>query len=126
MLLGIHVTTVVMSLILFNLRVYGYVSRAGWQNSRALKIIPHINDSILLFSAIGMCFQIQQYPFVNAWLGVKVIFLLLYIMFGMLFMRRARKHISVWWLYFLSLACYAFIISVAITHNAWGWFSLLS
>lgn len=125
MLLWTHISTVIISIILFNMRVYGYVRRASWSQSQALRILPHINDNVLLFSALAMSFQIQQYPFVHDWLSVKVIFLLLYIVFGILFMHRVRNHSRGWWLYILALFCFGFIVSVAITHNPWGWISLV-
>ena len=125
MLLYIHVSTVVFSFALFNIRAYGLAMDTGWKKSRLLRILPHVNDSILLFSALGMCFQINQYPFVNAWLSVKVIFLLVYIVLGLLFMRRAKSNTQRWYLYILAMSCYGFIVSVAIMHQPLGFVAIL-
>lgn len=125
MLLSIHVSTVVISIVLFNIRAYGLVTEAGWRKKRLLLVMPHVNDSLLLFSAIAMCFQIKQYPLVNDWLSVKLVLLLLYIILGLLFMRKARSNTQRWWLYMVSMLCFGFIVSVAITHNPLGLMSIL-
>jgi len=125
MLLSIHISTVVISLVLFNVRAYGLVKNAGWNKKRFLLVLPHINDSLLLFSAIGMCLQIDQYPFVNHWLSVKVIFLLVYIALGLKFMRKSEGVKQRWTLYVLAMCCYIFIVSVAITHHPLGLFNFV-
>lgn len=125
MLLSIHISTVVISIILFNIRAYGLAMNAEWRKNRLLLVMPHINDSLLLFSAIAMCFQIRQYPFVNDWLSVKVVFLLVYIGLGLFFMRKARSKSQRWFLYVLAMSCYLFIVSVAITHHPLGLFSII-
>ena len=125
MLFTLHVSTVLLSFLLFNLRAYGVVTDGAWRNMRVLKILPHMNDSLLLATAIGLSIQINQYPLLNNWLTVKLIFLLLYIVLGLLFMRWAKTRAQRASLYVLSMTCFAFIVSVAVSHNPWGVFAVL-
>jgi len=43
------------------------------------KIAPHIVDTLLLLTAIGLMFTIQQYPFQQPWLTEKLIGVVAYI-----------------------------------------------
>ena len=70
--------------------------------------------------------MLHQYPFVQAWLTVKVLLLVLYIVLGVLALKRGRTPQSGQITCFLAaLLVYAFIISVAMAHNPWGVFARL-
>jgi len=86
--------------------------RAKW-----VKIAPHINDTVLLTSAIILAVQMNQAPFVHGWLTAKVLGLLLYIGLGMLALRFAKTK-PVKALAFLSaIAVFVYIVLVAVTKN---------
>ena len=122
MLKYIHISTIVISLCLF-------VGRGGWiyvlkkqLTARWLKILPHLNDTILLVTGITLAIQTQQYPLVQGWLTVKIICLLAYIVLGMLAMKwfaATRPGLISW---FGAIAVFIFMISVAITRNPAGLF----
>ena len=107
--LHLHVTCVVLS-------------GAGffWRGLLMLKIVPHVNDTLLLAAAVTLTILIGQYPFVDAWLTAKVFGLIGYIIFGALALKHAKTRAIriVCWL--LSLAIFAFIVSVALTHDPCG------
>src|SRR5437868_5781173 len=49
---------------------------------RWVKTVPHIVDSLLLASAIGLAIWSHQYPGQMPWLTAKVVALVAYILFG--------------------------------------------
>ena len=54
---------------------------------RMLKVLPHINDTLLLACAIGMLSLIGLNPFKAPWLFAKILALLVYIVIGAICMR---------------------------------------
>lgn len=116
----IHVATVLISIVLFSLRAFSKMCGGELYKTRIFRVAPHINDTLLLVSALALMIVLGRYPFVESWLTVKVLLLLAYILLGMVFMKLAktRKQQIVW--YSAALLCYLFIISVAVTQSPLG------
>lgn len=57
---------------------------------KIVKILPHINDTLLLISAIYLSFMSGLFPFVEGWLGAKVVLLVGYIIAGMFALKRGK------------------------------------
>jgi hypothetical protein len=68
---------------------------------------------------------LRQYPFVHAWLTVKVLLLVVYIVLGTLALKRARARTARRWCFAAALLVYLFIISVARAHQPLGIFARL-
>lgn len=86
----IHVTTAVITATLFATRLaLDAAGRPGWRDT-ALRFIPHINDTLLLAAAIGLCVVTGWYPFIQGldWLTAKVLLLCFYIVCGKLALDR--------------------------------------
>lgn len=116
----VHVSCVALSGTGFFLRGLLMLARSPWLAARPVKVLPHIVDSLLLASAIGLALSLHQYPFVHAWLTAKVLGLFAYILLGVLALRPGRS-ISlrcVSWL--AALLVFVYIVSVAVTHDARG------
>ena len=102
--------------------IIGFIIRGGLRikNSTVLqkkwiRIAPHIVDTLLLLSAIGLMFSIGQYPFVNSWLTAKLIGLLVYVFLGVVTMRIAKTQSLRIGSYLLAIATFFYIASVAVT-----------
>ncbi|TNF99039.1 MAG: regulator SirB [Gammaproteobacteria bacterium] len=111
----LHQATAVITVFLFVLRGIWLIRESPLLHKRWVRIVPHVNDSILLACAIGLCVLIRQYPFVHHWLTAKVILLVLYIGLGLFVMRSkaAKKvRIIVW---FSALVVIGLIATIAIT-----------
>ena len=126
MLKLIHVSCAFLSIAGFSLRGYWM-----WQNKpqlqlRATKTLPHIIDTLLLGSAIGMLVVWQLSPVALSWLVAKILALIAYIVLGMIALRfgRSKKEKVTAWL--LAMLSAAYIVSVAYSKNAWGFFALVS
>ncbi len=110
-----HVTCVVISGTLF---IYRYARLRIYPDQplpKALKVLPHINDTALLASAIGMLILIGVNPFTTPWLLAKIVALLAYIVLGAICMRSApgsrRQMIS----FVAAISVFAYILLVALS-----------
>lgn len=117
----IHLTTVALSVGLFILRGYWMVRKPVRLEQRWVKIVPHVVDTILLVSAIGLLFQIGQYPFVNHWLTAKVLGLVVYIVLGTIALKRGKTLTVRLAAFAGALITVAYIIAVARAHNPLPW-----
>ncbi len=93
-------------------------------NHVALARLSYVIDTTLLAAAVLLAVIIHQYPFVQAWLTVKVLLLVVYIVLGVYALRRARTRRARGGCLLAAILVYGFMISVAITHNPRGVFSL--
>jgi uncharacterized membrane protein SirB2 len=112
-----HVGTVILSISLFFVRGLWMVLESPKLNQRWVKIVPHINDTILLVSAIILSFSAAQYPFVHGWLTAKVILLVVYIGLGMMAITRGktkRIRITTW---IASMIVFAYMVLIALTKS---------
>lgn len=82
-------------------------------------------DTILLIAAILLTLILGQFPFVNAWLTVKLALLVLYIVLGSFALKRAKTQGGRALAFVGALATFAWIVGVAVTRNPQGWLGLL-
>jgi uncharacterized membrane protein SirB2 len=118
----VHIAAVLASGGLFFIR--GIVLACGARMlTKLLRYLSFVIDTVLLTAGLRLTTVIGQYPFVDAWLTTKVLLLVLYIVLGLIAFRSARApaiRVGAW---VAALAVYAFIISVARTHNPLGLFA---
>jgi uncharacterized membrane protein SirB2 len=119
----VHIASAYVSIVLFVLRHLLNLQKVAWQKWRTLRILPHVVDTVLLASAIILTVHIHQYPFVNDWLTVKVILLVLYIILGTFALKRGRTEGIRRVAFLAAVIVFAFIISIARTHSPLGVFT---
>src|SRR3546814_11513956 len=73
-------------------------------------------DTVLLIAALMLMTLVQQYPFVDAWLTVKVLLLVVYIALGIYAFRSRRSRAVRFAAWLAALAVFGFIVSVARAH----------
>lgn len=122
----IHIGSVVLSGILFAGRGVLMLGDSPILKHWGLRILPHIVDTVLLISAVMLTIIIHQYPFVHAWLTVKVLLLVVYIGLGSVALKYGRSKPIRITAYVAALAVFLFIISVARSHDPTGFFRLLT
>ena len=82
--------------------------------NKFLKIAPHVVDTFLLLTAIGLMLTIQQYPFQTPWLTDKLFGLFAYI--GLAVMALKGRTLLMRWVGFIgALSWLALVAKVAIT-----------
>jgi uncharacterized membrane protein SirB2 len=118
---SVHVTTAVISLVLFVLRGIWMMRSPERLGAQWVRVIPHVNDAILLTAAVGLALVVGQYPFVHGWLTAKLIALLLYIALGMVALKRGRTLGTRATAWVAALFVYGYIVAVASTRNPAPW-----
>lgn len=113
----IHMLCAVISIISFIIRGALRLKNSDTLQKKWIRIAPHIVDTFLLLSAIGLMVSIGQYPFVNSWLTAKLIGLLVYIFLGVYTLKIAKTQPARIISYLLSIATFFYIATVAVTKN---------
>ncbi len=116
-----HISCVILSGTGFALRGWWSITGSPRLRARLTRVLPHLIDSCLLASAIGLAVLAGQYPFVNGWLTAKVFGLLAYIGLGAVALRPARPRPVRIAAYAAALATLSYIVSVAVSKNPLGW-----
>jgi uncharacterized membrane protein SirB2 len=122
----VHIAAVFASGGLFMLR--GIVLFAGgrWAMAAPLRFLSYTIDTVLLTAALMLMTIVGQYPFVHAWLTVKVLLLVVYIVLGFVAFWKGRTLATRVGFWVAALAVYGFIITVARAHDPLGFLSTLS
>lgn len=115
-----HITCVALSAAGFFLRGLWSLSGSPLLRARLTRVLPHIVDSCLLASAIGLAWMAGQAPFVHGWLTAKVLGLLIYIGLGTVALKPNRPLGARMAAFAAALAVFAYIVSVALTKNPLG------
>ncbi len=116
----IHMSTAFISISLFLLRGFWVFRESPMMSKKWVKILPHVNDTILLITATLLALSIHQYPFVDSWLTAKFTALIVYIIFGMFALKRAKELKNKMVFFILALLIFSYIVGVALTRNV-GW-----
>lgn len=113
----LHLTTIAITLALFVLRGIWMMTASRRLQARWVRIVPHVNDTLLLASGISLAVLLQQYPLVHGWLTAKFFALILYIVLGTYALKRGKTQglrITAW---IAALLVFGYMVAVAITHN---------
>lgn len=113
----LHLATIAVTLALFILRGAWMIADSPRLQARWVRIVPHVNDTLLLASGISLAVLIQQYPLVHGWLTAKFFALILYILLGTVAIKRGKtrgQRIAAW---FAALLVFGYMAWVAVTHD---------
>jgi uncharacterized membrane protein SirB2 len=113
----LHLSTIALTLALFVLRGFWMMRESPRLQARWVRIVPHLNDSLLLASGISLAILTQQYPLVNGWLSAKFFALILYIVLGTIALKRGQtrsQRIAAW---FAALLVFGYMVAVAVTRD---------
>lgn len=122
----LHLAMVATSFALFALRGAWMLAGSARLEARWAKVVPHVVDTLLLVSALGLAWTLGQYPFVHGWLTAKVLALLLYIVLGSLALKPGRPQALRAACFGAALLVFAYIVSVARAHDPWGFLAGLA
>ena len=121
----IHIVFVALSFTGFFIRGIWMLRDSSLLRQRWVRIIPQVVDTVLLVSAIVLAVQLRYSPMDQPWLMAKIIALVIYIAVGLValrFGRSKRVRLSAW---LLGLFIFMYIVSVAFSKSALGWFALI-
>lgn len=110
-----HMGCAALSGALFVLRGVWMMRASNMLQRRWVRVAPHVVDTLLLASAIGLAAWSHQYPGRQPWLTAKVVALLGYIVLGSIALKRGRTKGQRQAAFAAALALFAYIVSVAVT-----------
>lgn len=113
----VHFTTIAITLTLFLLRGAWMMADSPRLQARWVRIVPHVNDTLLLISGLGLAIMLGQYPLVNGWLTAKLFALILYIVLGTIALKRGRTKRTRIVAWIAALLVFGYIVAVAVTHD---------
>ncbi len=110
-----HITCVVISGSLFIYRFARLRMRPEQPLAKALKVLPHVNDTVLLACAIGMLVLVGLDPLTTPWLLAKIVALIGYIVLGAFCMRSLPGSRAQAISFVAAISVFAYILLVALT-----------
>lgn len=113
----LHMSCAAASATLFVLRGAAMWRGTAWPD--ALRALPHLVDTVLLGSALGLAFWSGQSPLNQPWLAAKLMALLAYIVLGSVALKRGRTPAVRRAALLAALATLAYIVLVARTRQPW-------
>lgn len=112
-----HLATIAITLTLFLLRGAWMMADSARLQARWIRIVPHVNDTLLLASGFSLAVLLGQYPLVNGWLTAKFLALIMYIVLGTVALKRGRTRrtrIAAW---VAALLVFGYMVAVAVHHD---------
>jgi uncharacterized membrane protein SirB2 len=113
-------------LVCATLSLAGFVLRGVWMwrdspllHARLTRILPHVNDSLLFGAGLWLMVVTAQYPDQQSWLAAKLVAIVIYILLGMLAIKRGRRPALRRASFVAALAVFAYIVTVAHTRSPW-------
>ncbi|SIR15301.1 Uncharacterized membrane protein SirB2 [Aeromonas sp. RU39B] len=118
----LHMLLAVISLLLFlyrwRLALSGRLAQAG----KLLKIVPHINDTLLLGAGLALAIMLQLSPGSQPWLLAKLIALVGYIGCGMVALK-SKQSTTRMLAGVLALVLFAYMAGAAVSKSPLAWFA---
>lgn len=116
----LHVTCVALSFAGFVVRFMLTTRGSHLVMHRFARIAPHINDTALLGAAVAMLVIAGIDPLQATWLSAKIIGLLVYVLLGILALRRAHTTFGRNLAFAAAVLTFAYMVSVALLKTPWG------
>lgn len=121
----VHIACALLSVTLFALRGGLMLAGSSAANAAPLRYLSYAIDTTLLTAAFMLMTVLHVYPGAVAWLTVKVILIVVYIVLGAIALRRGRTRRARAIAFAAALAVFAFVVSIARTHHPLGAFAAL-
>ena len=120
MLKHLHMTLALISVLLFLYRWILALGSSARLQQRWLKIVPHLNDTLLLLFGVVLAVTLQMSPGQQPWLMAKLIALVLYIGLGVMALKRPGRNQKLI-AGLAALAVFGYMMGAAITKSPWSW-----
>lgn len=111
----IHVSCVIISGVLFSYRFVMLNLYPDRTLAKPLKVLPHVNDTVLLTAAIGMLIVVKINPLETPWLLAKIVALLVYVVLGAICLRAKPGSPRQMMFFVAAAATFAYIVWIALS-----------
>jgi uncharacterized membrane protein SirB2 len=114
----LHLTAVVLTIALFLIRYFWLIRGSDMLMKKWVKVVPHIIDTVLLGSAIALCFIVPWNPLNHPWLWQKILLVVVYIFMGFYVLKKAHSNTTRWTGFLIAMTCLAFAGKMAVSKQA--------
>lgn len=122
----IHVTCAALSIAGFVVRFLVGLRRPRFLQLTLVRVLPHVNDTVLLAAALVMLAVARWNILDTPWLAAKIAGLLVYIGFGTVALKRGRDQRTRLAAFVGALAAFGYVVSVALTKSVAGPFAAVA
>jgi len=115
----LHVLTVNLSFGLFVVRGYWMIINSALLTRRWVRIVPHVNDTLLLGAALTVTYLSGWRIFTEGWFIAKLFAIFFYIVLGTIAIRPGHSKLVRIIAWLCALLVFAYIVLVAISKDPW-------
>ncbi|MDX5433161.1 MAG: SirB2 family protein [Halomonas sp.] len=113
----LHMTTAVLSITFFIVRAWWSVREVTLLQRRWVRILPHVNDTLLLVLGITLMTMLSMWPQHHPWLAAKLLGLLGYILLGTVAIKRGRTPMTRGLAALAAIVVFFYIMGTAMTKD---------
>lgn len=122
----LHTFAAVLTISGFILRGYWMMRESTLLQHRATKVFPHIVDTVFLLAGIALVWMLGLNVFTQPWLLAKFAGLVVYILLGMVALKRGKTKEARMMAFVGALAVYAWVVGVALAKSPASWLALFT
>lgn len=120
---SLHLIAIALSIAGFALRGYWMMSQSDRLQNRAVKIAPHVIDTVLLLSGIALIIMMRIDVMSQPWLLAKFAGLAAYIVLGTIALKRGPTLAIRCVAFAAALLTFAYIVGAAMLKSPASWFA---
>ena len=113
----LHMTAAIVSIIFFIVRAWWSVREVALLQRRWVRILPHVNDTLLLVLGVMLTIMLSMSPHQHPWLAAKLLGLIVYIVLGTVAIKRGRTPLVRGLTAVAAIAVFFYIYGTATTKN---------
>lgn len=113
----LHVALAVLTACSFCVRGYWMLARSPALQAWWSRWLPHVIDALLLLTGVTMAVGLSISPHAHAWLAIKLLAIVIYIVIGSIALKRGRTYRHRVVAFVLSLMVLAYVFAVALHHD---------
>lgn len=117
---SVHIAMALTSGAIFAFRGAAVLAGMRWPHWLAVRWTSYAVDTALLTAALMLLTILPGAMFANGWLTVKLLLLVVYIVLGVMAIKRGRTRMAKAGFYVAALLTFAMVYSIARAHNPWG------
>ncbi|MCE8017007.1 SirB2 family protein [Halomonas sp. MCCC 1A17488] len=114
----LHMTTAVLSITFFLVRAWWSVREVTLLQRRWVRILPHVNDTLLLVLGLTLMVMLSLWPQQHPWLAAKLLALLGYILLGTVAIKRGRTPMTRGLAALAAVVVFCYMLGAAVTKEA--------
>lgn len=113
----LHMTTAVLSIAFFLVRAWWSVRETTLLQRRWVRILPHVNDTLLLVLGVTLMTMLSMWPHQQPWLAAKLLALFGYILLGTVAIKRGRSPMTRGLAALAAVVAFCYMLGAALTKD---------